>query len=312
MRIVRCLRQTASVLLLLSASALLCLEHSEDARGQELDPGHLYPDSVAQLVVSDRFQYGMGYWSELSHTSDRDREPEIRKQLHNWLEVHQGDERTSLCFESDAFIVDRFSSSFLKSAFFLVSFRREGRPSFALIFAIDSLGSREELFTDNETSVAYLESDLLHVPADSVSRLQLSHDLVRLAACYEFPSLVLESACDIWEYSNGMLSKPLWEAVAQYDSIRRIVCGHDLNRLMASGLLAVYSDKERYKLAEFEKYESLVRSPSFVDSETVVMYKWSPHGGRLTEWRVQFLGDQRIHVTGVLLERGLGYCFTFM
>lgn len=308
----RCLRHTASVLLLLTASALLCLEHSEDARGQELAPGHLDPDSVTQLIVSDQFQYGMGYWSELSHTSDRHREPEIRKQLHNWLEVHQGDERTISCSESDAFIIDRFSSPFLKSAFFLISFRREGRPSFALIFAIDSLQSREELFTDTETSVAYLESDLAHIPSDSVSRMQLSHDLVRLAACYEFPSLVLESAYDIREYSNGILSRPLWEAVAQNDSIRRIVCGHDLNRLTASGLLADYRDKERYKLAEFEKYERLVRSPSFVDSQTVVIYKWSPHGGQLTEWRIQFLGDQRIHVTRVVLEQRLGYSFRFL
>ena len=161
----------------------------------------------------------------------------------------------------------------------------------------------------------YVGADLRSWDWDSASVLQMASDVISLVSIYR-PTIVLDDAMEIYEYSNAVAGDDLWEqyVTTDHDTISTLLTSVLIHGVRGNRYFDGNYGHAEFEIEEFAPYDSIVSPPTcrFLDGSDfeATIFTWSPESGALNQWTIRVNKSHKLDIQCQIIAREIGITFS--
>lgn len=281
------------------------------------------PDRATSLS----FKYNFGFWPEIGTLVS---EPLLDSQLSS-ISARLGLTDLNICDTAKSFVCGKLNSEFLGSEYWLVWIRSSlsmlgGFPP-TTFFVVDSAGTG--VLIPLTSKLARFQSDYLDILAEATEKVmrdakvanvdisnckQAAIDLITVC-CPEKPIVFVDSAYDIYAFSNAVYDSTFWEIASSNDSLIALLTSYRLEHV---GENSFFTDSASFSdvihgWEEFADIDTVIQPIHFIKDKDggirVIASTWSLC--RLTKWTVTFKAGSRVRIEYEIISDCIGFGFSY-
>ncbi len=281
------------------------------------------PDRATSLS----FRYNFGFWPELGTLVS---EPLLDSQF-NSISARLGLTSLNICDTAKSFVCGKLNSEFLGSEYWLVWIRSSlsmlgGFPP-TTFFVVDSAGTG--VLIPLNSKLARFQSDYFDIMFETTEKVmrdakvanvdasnckQAAIDLITVC-CPEKPLVFVDSAYDIYAFSNAVYDSTFWEIASRNDSLIALLTSYRLEHV---GENSFFTDSASFSeiihgWEEFADIDTVIQALHFIEDKgggiRVIAFTWS--SCQLIKWTVTFNAGSSVRIEYEMIGNCIGFGFSY-